>query len=192
MPASPTHVATSGPTSTALAPSDAASGIRSAGTSWSRRPTGVPGGSPTGPRTRIPPKEDDEVRRSLELENKCADIVAERSYRVHQNPTKPEIADARVNTGDTGNPGKTPDYLIEGHVFDCYAPTPPKRVRGVWDAVSEKVGQGQTQRVVLNLEDWRGDLTALQKQFDDWPIDGLKELVAVTRNGSIVQIIKRD
>jgi hypothetical protein len=132
------------------------------------------------------------VRRSLELENECADIVADKGYRVHQNPTKPEIAGARLNTGDTGNPEKTPDYLIEGHVFDCYAPTPPKPVRGVWNAVVEKVDRGQTQRVVLNLEDWRGDLPALQKQFDGWPINGLKELVAVTRSGAIVQIVKRD
>ncbi|MBE1485381.1 CdiA C-terminal domain-containing protein [Plantactinospora soyae] len=128
----------------------------------------------------------------MELENECADIVAGKGYRVHQNPTKAEIAGARRNTGDTGNPGKTPDYLIEGHVFDCYAPTSSKPVRGVWKAVSEKVDRGQTQRVALNLEDWRGDLRALQKQFDDWPVDGLKELVAVTRSGAVVQIVKPD
>ncbi|MEU5945970.1 hypothetical protein ABZ793_10455 [Micromonospora sp. NPDC047465] len=140
----------------------------------------------------FPPKEDDEVRRSLELENECADTVAGRGYRIHQNPTKPEIAAARLSAGDTGNPEKTPDYLIEGHVFDCYAPTPPKAVRGIWAAVSEKVEKGQTQRVVLNLEDWNGDLVALQKQFDDWPVPGLKELVAVQRSGVIVQIVRRN
>ncbi|MBO4210392.1 hypothetical protein [Micromonospora echinofusca] len=113
-------------------------------------------------------------------------------YRVHQNPTNPEISQARLDTGDAGDPGKSPDYLIEGHVFDCYAPTPPKTVRGVWGVVSQKVDKGQTQRVVLNLEDWRGDLADLRKQFDDWPVPGLKELVAVTRSGAIVQIVRRD
>ncbi|MFG1775991.1 hypothetical protein ACGFIG_06125 [Micromonospora sp. NPDC049048] len=132
------------------------------------------------------------MRRSLELENECADTIADRGYRVHQNPTRLEIAAGRFSAGDTGDPQKTPDYLIEGHVFDCYSPTPPKTVRGIWAVVSEKVEKGQTQRVVLNLEDWTGDLAALQKQFDDWPVPRLKELVAVQRSGAIVQIVRRN
>ncbi|MEV6707254.1 hypothetical protein [Micromonospora wenchangensis] len=59
------------------------------------------------------------MRRSLELENACTDTVAERGYRVHQNPTKREIAEARLNTGDVERPDKDPDYLTEGYVFDC-------------------------------------------------------------------------
>ncbi|WP_204038488.1 hypothetical protein [Micromonospora qiuiae] len=135
---------------------------------------------------------DDKERRPLELENECADIVAGESYRVHQNPTRQEIAAARLHTGDTGDPNKDPDYLVEGHVFDCYSPTPGKPVRGVWSEVRTKVDKGQTQRVVLNLHDWHGDLTALRAQFDNWPIERLKELVAVTPNGAIVQIVRRD
>ncbi|NBE85303.1 CdiA C-terminal domain-containing protein [Micromonospora rubida] len=132
------------------------------------------------------------MQRSLELENAGADTVASKGYRVHQNPTKREIAEARLNTGDVGKPDKDPDYLIEGHVFDCYSPTPAKAVRGVWTEVSGKVASQQTQRVVLNLHDWRGDLGALQKQFDDWPIHQLRELAAVTRSGEIIQIVRRD
>ncbi|MFY1681690.1 hypothetical protein ACN265_09200 [Micromonospora sp. WMMD730] len=132
------------------------------------------------------------MQRSLQLENACADTVASRGYRVHQNPTKQEIAEARRTSGDVGNPDKEPDYLIERHVFDCYSPTAGKAVRGVWTEVSGKVASQQTQRVVLNLQDWRGDLGALQKQFDDWPIHQLKELAAVTRSGEIIQIVRRD
>ncbi|WP_230417210.1 CdiA C-terminal domain-containing protein [Micromonospora tarapacensis] len=128
----------------------------------------------------------------MELENECADTLAHDGYRVHQNPTRREIADARQSTGDVGKPDKEPDYLIEGHVFDCYAPTPGKAVRGVWTEVAEKVARQQTQRVVLNLQDWRGDIAALQKQFDDWPVPHLKELAAVTRSGAIIQIVRRD
>ncbi len=115
-----------------------------------------------------------------------------RGYRVHQNPTKQEVADARLDTGDIGKPEKAPDFLIEGHIFDCYPPTPPVPVRAVWSAVSRKIDAEQTQRVILNLHDWRGDLAALRKQFDDRPIAGLKELAAVTRNGAIIQIVRRD
>jgi hypothetical protein len=128
----------------------------------------------------------------LELENECADVVADKGYRVQQNPPKQKVAEARTSTGDGGDADRTPDYLIEGHVFDCYGPTETKAVRGIWGEVSKKVEKGQTERVALNLADWGGDLGALQKQFDDWPVPGLKELVAVTRTGEIVQIVKRD
>ncbi|WP_312882585.1 CdiA C-terminal domain-containing protein [Micromonospora polyrhachis] len=138
------------------------------------------------------PNDKPPQRRALELENECADRVAEQGYRIHQNPTEQEISESRRNTGDAGDPGRSPDFLIEGHVFDCYAPTAHKPVRGVWSEVSKKVDEGQAQRVTLNLQDWQGDLSALQKQFDDWPLSDLKELVAVTRSGAIVQIVKRD
>ncbi|MGI5211789.1 hypothetical protein [Plantactinospora sp. CA-290183] len=131
------------------------------------------------------------MRRSLERENECADILADQGYRVHQNPSRQEVAEARARTGDRGHPGKDPDYLIEGHVFDCYAPGGTKSVRNVWSVVREKVEDGQTERVVLNLRDWRGDLGALRKQFDDWPVDELKELVAVTPAGKVVQLVAR-
>ncbi|GAA2183456.1 CdiA C-terminal domain-containing protein [Micromonospora lupini] len=132
------------------------------------------------------------MQRALELENACADTVAGKGYRLHQNPTRQEIAEARRNTGDAGKPDKDPDYLIEGHVFDCYSPTPAKAVRGVWTEVSGKVASQQTQRIMLNLQDWRGDLGTLQKQFDDWPIHHLKELTALTPSGEIIQIVRRD
>ncbi|MER5338291.1 hypothetical protein [Micromonospora sp. NPDC002717] len=139
----------------------------------------------------MPPKERPSERRSLELENDCADTLADRGYRVHQNPTKQEIAAARLRSGDVGDPRRSPDYLIEGNVFDCYSPSPTASARAVWSAVKRKVDDAQTQRVTMNLRDWRGDHTALQKQFHDWPVPGLEELVAVTRSGTIVQILRR-
>ncbi|MGK5520574.1 hypothetical protein ACSNN9_14610 [Micromonospora sp. URMC 107] len=140
----------------------------------------------------MPAKERPTERRSLELENETADKIAYKGYRVHQNPTRQEIVDAQLNTGDIVDPKKSPDYLVEGHVFDCYAPAPTTSVRAVGSAVKRKITDAQTQRVILNLHDWRGDLAALQKQFDDWPVPALKELVAVTRNGTVVQIVRRD
>ncbi|MEU8300885.1 hypothetical protein AB0C04_26815 [Micromonospora sp. NPDC048909] len=126
------------------------------------------------------------------MENQCADTIAEQGYLVHQNPTQHEILDAWRITGDVGDPKRSPDYLIEGHVFDCYSPMGPTSPRAVSSAVSRKVTRSQTQRVVLNLHDWRGDLGALRQQFEKWPVPGLKELVAVTQTGRIVQIVRRD
>jgi hypothetical protein len=173
-----------------LAAYTAPPGIGTARTApWSRPATGTVGGSPTGPRTTINPRQDEDVKRSLQRENDCANILARAGYRVHQNPTQAQVANARAQTGDTGDPDKNPDYLIEGHVFDCYSPRQGRSVRNVWSEVRDKIDDRQTQRVVLNLHDWGGDLGALQRQFDDWPIDRLKEVVAVTSAGTILQIV---
>lgn len=111
---------------------------------------------------------------------------------MHQNPSRQEVADARRLTGDTGDERKSPDYLVEGHVFDCSAPTRSASVRSVWSAVRKKVRKGQAQRVVLNLSDWGDDLVALQRQFDEWPLPNVKEVVVVTRGGAIAQLLRRD
>lgn len=153
------------------------------------RLSGRSGGTPLGRPVRIEPDEDAEVRRSLEMENSGAVVLANQGYHVQQRPTRDEVAQARLDAGDVGNPGKDPDYLLEGRVFDCYSPVKPdKAVRGIWTQAKTKVEEGQTQRVVLNLEDWRGDVSTLKRQFSDWPIPGLKEVKAITRDGDIEQI----
>ncbi|SFF06605.1 hypothetical protein SAMN05421541_105534 [Actinoplanes philippinensis] len=115
--------------------------------------------------------------------------MADKGYSVHQQPTKPEVAGAREATGDTGDPLKDPDYLVEGRVFDCYAPKGDKSPYGIWSVAKEKIVELQTQRVVLNLKDWNGDIKDLQQQFTDWPINDLKEVKAILPSGEIVQIL---
>ncbi|MEU8662431.1 hypothetical protein [Actinoplanes philippinensis] len=123
------------------------------------------------------------------MENAGAQKLTNAGYQVKQNPTAEEVARARADTGDTGDPNKNPDYLIEGRVFDCYSPVKAdKAVRGIWDVAEEKVFDEQTQRVVINLEDWTGNINALQRQFDRWPIPGLKEVKAILSDGEIIQI----
>jgi Contact-dependent growth inhibition CdiA C-terminal domain len=114
--------------------------------------------------------------------------VARAGYRIEQNPTPADVAQARQVAGDTGDPRRNPDYLIEGRVFDCSAAHPETSVRSIWSAVRKKIREEQTQRVLLNLEGWNGDLTALRRQFDDWPISGLKEVKAITADGHLIQI----
>ncbi|GLY02142.1 hypothetical protein Acsp01_25210 [Actinoplanes sp. NBRC 101535] len=155
-------------------------------------PTGQPGGIPTGHPTRIGKREDPQVKRALELENSAAVQLAGKGHNLHQNPSTAQIAQAREATGDTGKPKSEPDYLLDGRVFDCYSPSPTKPVRGIWTEVAEKVSDGQTQRVVVNTTDWQGDMSDLQRQFSDWPIDDLKEVKVLTQNGDIMQIIPFD
>ncbi|WP_433718048.1 hypothetical protein ACQP2Y_28175 [Actinoplanes sp. CA-051413] len=128
------------------------------------------------------------MRRSLERENSGAAILADRGHRVEQNPTADEVARARQETGDSGRPTSKPDYLIEGRVFDCYSPSQHKGVRGIWSQVETKIKDEQTQRVVVNLEDWRGNVADLRRQFQAWPIEHLKEVKVITPEGDIVQI----
>jgi hypothetical protein len=151
--------------------------------------TGPPAGRLEGRPTRIGAREDDDVKRSLDRENSAAAALAEQGFQVRQNPTPDEVAQARLTTGDSGSPDSDPDYLVEGRVFDCYSPSAVKPVRGIWSEVEEKVlDREQTQRVVINLADWSGDLSALRKQFADWAIPGLKEAKVITRTGDIVQL----
>ncbi|GAA1604885.1 hypothetical protein J3R03_010086 [Actinoplanes couchii] len=158
------------------------------------RMTGTPGGRPDGRPVEITPgmlrdtEDRSDNRRSAERENATAAALAEQGYLIKQRPSGEEVARARLSTGDAGSPAKDPDYLIEGRVFDCYSPTPDKPIRGVWWQTQDKVVKEQTQRVVVDLVHWRGDLSALQRQFDDWPIENLKEVKALLPNGETVQI----
>jgi hypothetical protein len=123
-------------------------------------------------------------------ENAAAVVLAGKGFVVMQGPSPAQVAAARDRHGDAGKPTKRPDYLVEGRVFDCYTPragTPP---RNVWSEVDKKkVRRGQTQRVVVNLRDWGGDLDTLRAQFADWPVPGLKELVVVTADGRVLHWI---
>ncbi|MCO8273021.1 hypothetical protein M1L60_20710 [Actinoplanes sp. TRM 88003] len=124
------------------------------------------------------------------MENSAADILAAKGWQIKQNPTSDEVARARQEAGDRGSPLKEPDFLLEGRVFDCYSPTNEmKTPRGIWRFVQEeKIDALQTQRVVINLEDWRGDLSALKAQFAGWPMEGLKEAKVITADGRILQL----
>ncbi|WP_436536673.1 hypothetical protein [Actinoplanes sp. HUAS TT8] len=128
-------------------------------------------------------------RRSLDRENEVADLLAENGYRIKQNPNGDEIAKARQEHGDLGSPVKLPDYLLEGKVFDCYSPNPTTSARNVWSEVRDKGNDGQTQRVVLDLKDWRGDISALWKQFHDWTLPKIKEVKLITPDEQVLQII---
>ncbi|WP_306839762.1 hypothetical protein [Catenuloplanes nepalensis] len=122
------------------------------------------------------------------MENEQADAYADRGYRTHQNPTQQEIAQAAQEHGDTVRPGKKPDYLIEGKVFDAYSPTENRSERNIASAVEKKIDAEQTQRVALNLTRWNGSVEALRDQFSHWPIANLKEVKGLTGNGDIIQI----
>lgn len=131
-----------------------------------------PFAKPNGRVTKIPPNAQEYNKISLQLENEAAEILAKEGYDIEQNPVVRETL-------------KNPDYKIEGNIFDCYAPSEDKAVRGVWTEIAKKVEKGQTKKIVLQLKIWKGDLTKLQQQFSDWPIEGLEEVIYITKNNKI-------
>jgi hypothetical protein len=127
----------------------------------------------SGTRTEIPPKADAATARSLRRENESADAMIRVGYNVEQNPK-------------VEGP-KNPDYTVNGVVHDNYAPE-TSNVRNIWTTVQEKVASGQTNNVVLNLTDSAADLGRLRDQFKNHPIDGLREIIVVDKNGAVFKL----
>lgn len=132
-----------------------------------------PDAEPGGTRTEIDPKHDADTKRSLQRENESATTLARAGYDVEQNP-------------DVPGP-KNPDYRIEGRIFDNIAPV-TGNPRNIHSRIAEKVADGQTDRVVLNLADSPVDVERLRSQMRDWPIEGLKEVIVIDRNGTVLHL----
>lgn len=129
-------------------------------------PSKLPSGKPA-----VPKKPDKASKRAALRENESADLLAKAGYTVKQSPTVPGP--------------KNPDYLVEGRIFDCYAPSTDKP-RNIWkNTLDDKIITHQADRIILNLDDSSVDLDKLRKQFHDWPMPGLKELIVV-KDGKVI------
>lgn len=133
-------------------------------------PNAKPGGQPT----RIPQGARPDNKLQLQRENESADVLARAGYDVEQNPNVPGL--------------KNPDYRIDGKIFDCYAPT-INNARNIATYITKnKILAGQADRLVLNLSDSSVDLDAMRAQLHDWPIKGLKEVIAINKQGNIIHL----
>lgn len=126
-----------------------------------------------GEPTPISPNDDEATQRSIRRENESAEVLAANGYNVVQNPTVPGP--------------KRPDYLINGQVYDHYAPS-TDNVRRIWERVKEKVDEGQASNVVIGLHDSAASEEALRRQFADWPIHGLERVLIVRPDGTIGEL----
>ena len=123
-----------------------------------------------GEPTPINPNDDDATRRAIQRENESAQILVGRGFDVVQNP----VVAGPMN----------PDYLINGEVYDHYAPSTDSP-RNIWSEVQGKVERGQTNNVVISLRDSDVQEEALRRQFEEWPIEGLREVIIIRRDGTI-------
>jgi hypothetical protein len=137
------------------------------------RPSGDPGDpTPRGRPQEVRPQDNGQTRRILTRANESAGHLAAHGYVIEQQP------------GARAAAGNDPDYLIEGRVFDHYAPS-TERARTIWSVAQDLVEEGQATRIILNLDDSAVDLDALRRQFVDRPVSGLDEVI-VLRDGVFV------
>ena len=109
--------------------------------------------------------------KAIERENESARTLADNGYHVEQNPPpKPN--------------GTKPDYRINGEYYDCYAPSSPSARNIATNLKNQKVNREQADRIILNLDDTSVTIEAMKRQLADWPIPGLKKLIAI-KNGNI-------
>ena len=124
----------------------------------------------TGTRTAISAADDAATIRSLTRENESAKTLANSGYKVQQNP--PALPN-----------GKKPDYIINGEVFDNYAPS-TSSVRNAWSEIDKKVARGQVDNVVVNLADTPITPAVLKEQLSNYPIPGLKQVIIIDKSGT--------
>lgn len=126
-----------------------------------------------GEPTPIGPNDDEATRHGIRRENESAQILAGSGFNVLQNP---------VVAGP-----KKPDYLINGEVYDHYAPSTDD-VRSIWSVTKEKVDKGQAPNMVIGLQDSGANEEALRRQFTDWPIEGLVNVLIVRPDRTIGEL----
>lgn len=134
----------------------------------------------TGPRAVDKNPNDIDNRRSYELQDEAADVLAQHGYRVEQLHESTSAKTAGI---------KQPDFRIEGQIFDCYAPGRnssglPTSPRNVHSSMQEKLIDSQADRFVLNLDGWGGSIDDLRAQFETWPDYAIRE-VLIVRGGRV-------
>lgn len=88
--------------------------------------------------------------------------------------------------------GSNPDFLIEGNVFDCYAPKLDGKVQSIIKEIAGKTKK-QSGRIVLNLDNFPNEKvteiieTILRKANSNGDLKRLEELILV-KDGKITRV----
>ena len=128
-----------------------------------------PEAKPRGKPKRISRKESDKANiNAIKGENRAAVVLRRNGYDVEQ-------------LKETKGAANNPDYKINGRIFDCYTPQ-GGNVRNIADYIASKVGKGQADRIVLNLDNSDLDLKSLKNELSASPIKDLKEIIVVKGN----------
>ncbi len=114
--------------------------------------------------------------RGIIRENESAEVLANNGFRVVQSPDVPGT--------------KNPDFLLDDVVYDNYAPSTSSGF-SIAARINEKVLSGQTNNVVLNLNDSGVDLNDLVDQMRINAVDGVDN-VLIIRNDDVFKLLWKE
>ncbi|MEJ8548508.1 hypothetical protein [Brevibacillus borstelensis] len=122
----------------------------------------------------------------IKKQNETADFLADQGYDIKM------LDEVDGGNGYGIKVGSNPDFLIEGKVFDCYAPKPDGKVQSIIKEIAGKT-KNQSGSIVLNLDNFSDEKvteiteTILRKANSNGDLKRLEELLMV-RNGTITRV----
>ncbi|OMD44969.1 hypothetical protein BSK65_29880 [Paenibacillus odorifer] len=137
------------------------------------------GGKPKGNYTK---GDSHGVKKEIET----ADIFADQGYDIEM------LDEVNGGNGRGIKESSNPDFLIEGEVFDCYAPTIDTNVDNILRNIRTKT-KSQAERIVLNLDGFTSEKITeitegvLRKANPNGDLKNLQELLIVV-DGKITRI----
>jgi Contact-dependent growth inhibition CdiA C-terminal domain len=76
---------------------------------------------------------------------------------------------------------------IEGKTFEVYTPSETTVVKDVWLFVKNKISELIFDRFVVNMNESKLTMEQMTKQFKDYPIQDLKEIILI-REGKVIHL----
>lgn len=123
----------------------------------------------------------------IELENASARALARYGFDVIQNPLdagdpalRASYISMRKHEGLSHT--RTADYIIEGRIFDNYAPE-STNLQPVVDGIVRKVDKKQARRVVVNLSEQEGFLEGR------WTTQDLHQALVALPHGGLFEVL---
>ncbi|WP_025716319.1 hypothetical protein [Paenibacillus sp. 1-18] len=122
----------------------------------------------------------------IKKESETADLMADQGYDIEM------LDEVNGGNGYGIKESSNPDFLIEGKVFDCYAPTIETNVDNILRNTTKKT-KTQAERIVLNLDQFPSEKVAeiiqgiLRKANPNGDLKNLKELFIV-KDGEITRV----
>lgn len=122
----------------------------------------------------------------IKKQNETADFLADKGYDIKM------LDEIDGGNGYGIKEGSNPDFLIEGKVFNCYAPKPDGKVQSIIKEIAGKT-KNQSGRIILNLDNFPGEKiaeitgTILRKANPNGDLKRLEELISV-KDGTITKV----
>jgi FlaG/FlaF family flagellin (archaellin) len=126
----------------------------------------------------------------IKKESETADLMTDQGYDIKM------LDEVNGGNGYGIKESSNPDFLIEGKVFDCYAPTIETNVDNILRNTTKKTNT-QAERIVLNLDQFPSEKVAeiiqgiLRKANPNGDLKNLKELFIV-KDGESTRVFGGD